>query len=129
MILAPENNKSLIIGASVVDGRLSISEIDPKGRSFSISWIDEESWETSVIDSQDDQTTTTIDKNGDGLPDLRVVMADGALLRSTLDDPRWIELKSKNKSEQGVAPQSATRSESNSGGGDNSQPESKPRSR
>jgi len=31
--------------------------------------------------------------------------------------------------EQGVAPQSATRSESNSGGGDNPQPESKPRSR
>ena len=102
VILMPESNKSLMIGASVANGRLSISEIDPKGRSFSVTWNDQESWETSVIDSQDDQTTTIIDKNGDGLPNLRAVTADGSLSRFRMEDPRWIELESKSESEQGA---------------------------
>jgi hypothetical protein len=43
VIFVPESNESLMIGASLVDGKLSISEIDPKGRSFSVTWNDPES--------------------------------------------------------------------------------------
>ena len=104
VILIPEGNKSVMIGASVVDGKLSISEIDSKGRSFSVSWNDQESWETSVIDSAEDQMTTVIDKNGDGLPDLRVEKKKGSLSRFTLGEPKWIKLESRTKSEQGGPP-------------------------
>jgi hypothetical protein len=44
--------------------------------------------------------TTVIDKNGDGLPDLRAVMKEGFLSRYSLEDPRWIELESTSNSEQ-----------------------------
>ena len=101
VILVPESNKSLMIGASVVDGKLSISEIEPKGRSFSVTWNDPESWETSMTDSEDDQTTTVIDKNGDGVPDIRAVLKKESLSRFVLQDPKWIELESRTNSGPG----------------------------
>ncbi|MBT7960191.1 MAG: hypothetical protein HN759_12755, partial [Akkermansiaceae bacterium] len=49
VVLVPEGNKSLLVGVSVVDGKLSVSEIDPEGRSFSVTWDDPEIWETSTM--------------------------------------------------------------------------------
>lgn len=100
VILIPEGNKAVMIGASVVDGKLTISEIDSKGRSFSVSWNDQESWLTAVLDSAEDQMTAVIDKNGDGLPDLRVVKKKESLSRFTLEEPKWIEVESRTKTEQ-----------------------------
>lgn len=95
IILVPEGDTSVMIGASVADGKLSISEIEPKGRSFSITWNDADSWETMIIDSTAEQTITTIDKDGDGLPDLRAILKEGSALRFQLEKPKWIELQSK----------------------------------
>jgi hypothetical protein len=95
IVIVPEDNKSVMIGAAVIDGKLSISEIDPKGKSFSITWKDADLWETSVIDSTEEQTTTTIDMDGDGLPDLRAILKDGTATRFQLAEPKWIELQSK----------------------------------
>lgn len=94
VILVPESNKSIMVGASVIDGKLTISEIDPEGKSFSVTWDDEDSWSTTVVDCTEHQTTTVIDKNGDGIPDFRVVAKEGALLRFYLDNPSWVDLKS-----------------------------------
>jgi hypothetical protein len=95
IVIVPEDNKSVMIGAAVIDGKLSISEIDPKGKSFSITWNDANSWESSVIDSTEEQTITTIDKDADGLPDLRAILKDGTATRFQLEEPKWIELQSK----------------------------------
>jgi hypothetical protein len=81
-----------MIGASVVDGKLVIAEIDPKGRSLSVAWKNKDSWTTTVMDSAENQTTV-IDKDGDGIPDIRAVMKEGSLLRFRLEDAKWIELK------------------------------------
>ncbi|MFT4176188.1 MAG: hypothetical protein QM627_05990 [Luteolibacter sp.] len=94
VILVPEGNKSVMIGASVVNGKLSISEVDPKGRSFSITWNSADSWETSVMNSTEEGTTVTIDKDGDGLPDLRTILKEGSASRYQLKEPNWIELQS-----------------------------------
>lgn len=93
VILVPEGKRSLMIGASVIDGNLIVSEIEPKGKSFSVTWSDQDSWTTSVLDSAKDISTTIIDKNGDGIPDIRAVKKEGSLLRFRLEDPKWIELK------------------------------------
>jgi len=93
IVIVPDGNRSLMIGASVIDGKLSISEIDPKGRSLSVTWSDEDTWETTVTDSSEDQTTVIIDKNGDGFPNVRAVMSDGVTTRYTPSDPQWTELQ------------------------------------
>ena len=82
-----------MIGVSVIDGNLVFSEIEPKGKSFSVTWINEDSWTTSVMDSAKDRSTTIIDKNGDGIADIRAVKIEESLSRSILEDPKWIELK------------------------------------
>jgi len=62
VILIPENDRDLMIGASLVDGKLSIFEIDEMGKSLSVTWNDEESWTTSVMDFSEDQIISVIDK-------------------------------------------------------------------
>ena len=96
VILVPEHNRALMIGAAVTDGKLTVSEIDPHGRDFSVTWTNQESWQTTTSIATDDQTTTLIDKDGDGVPDLRAEMTKGSLKRFTLDSPRWTELELKN---------------------------------
>jgi hypothetical protein len=93
IIITPENNTKLMIGASVLSGKLSVSEIDTKGKSLSVTWFDEDSWETSVVSVDGDQTSTIIDKNGDGIPDMRVVVRGGTVSRYELQKPQWIEMK------------------------------------
>ena len=102
--LIPEGDRSLMVGATVINGRLSISEVDPDGRSLSVTWKDSESWQTSVIDSAKDKTITLIDKDGDGVPDLKAIMTEGSLQRYTLGDPEWNKIESQTKREQVGAP-------------------------
>jgi len=85
VVLIPEGDKSVMVGASIVDGKLSISEIEPDGKSFSVTWNDSESWESAVMNSSEGKTTTLIDKDGDGLPDLKAIMTKGSLSRFSLN--------------------------------------------
>jgi hypothetical protein len=71
IVFRPESNKSLLICAGVVDGKLSVMEINQKGKSFSVTWSDSDSWETTIKNSTNGKTTVIIDKDGDGLPDVR----------------------------------------------------------
>ncbi|MCF6311571.1 MAG: hypothetical protein L3J39_03885 [Verrucomicrobiales bacterium] len=93
VVLMPENNKSLMIGAAVLNGKLMIGEIDPNGRNFSVTWNDQESWETSTNISDDLNEITLFDKDGDGLPDFKVVSKDGKMERLELFDVQWKEKK------------------------------------
>jgi hypothetical protein len=71
IVFRPESNKSLLICAGVVDGRLSVMELNQKGKSLSVTWSDSDSWETTIKNSTNGETTVIIDKDGDGLPDVR----------------------------------------------------------
>lgn len=96
VILVPEGKPSVKIGASVLKGKLVIAEIDPKGKSFFTVWSDEDTWETSVTDSTTaGQTTTVLDKDGDGIPDFRAVVKEGSAARFQMGEPEWIEVKAK----------------------------------
>lgn len=46
VVLVQEENRKPSIAAAVVDGKLPITEIDPYGKNFGVTWNDEESWET-----------------------------------------------------------------------------------
>ena len=101
VILMKEGDRNLMIGATVADGKLSISEIDPKGRIFGVTWKDSESWETSTEVTDNPIHTFVWDKNGDGYADLRAEITSSGIRRFELKDNTWVELKSKkNSSEQ-----------------------------
>ena len=91
VILVPEGDSSLKIGAAVIDGKLTVSEIDPNGRSFSVTWNDAEHWSTSSISLENGILTTVIDDNGDGIPKFRMVRAKGRIQRSELRNVEWSE--------------------------------------
>lgn len=71
IVFRPESNQSLLICAGVVDGKLSVMELNQKGKSLSVTWSDSDSWETTIKNSTNGKTTVVIDRDGDGLPDLR----------------------------------------------------------
>jgi hypothetical protein len=103
VILMKEGDRELMIGASVVDGKLSVVEIDPKGRNFGVTWKDSESWETSTIVSDGSTTTSILDKNGDGYADFKAVSTPSGLRRYELQGEEWVEIKAKKEdSEQDV---------------------------
>ena len=90
-----------MIGASIVDGKLSITEIDPKGRSFGVVWKNADTWNTSATVTEGDNRTLVLDKNGDGYADFRAELTPAGVHRYELQDEAWVELKPKNsKSEQ-----------------------------
>lgn len=95
VILIKEGDRELMIGASVVDGKLSIAEIDPKGRNFGVTWKDSEIWETSTIVSEGSTTTSLLDKNGDGYADFKAVSTPSGLRRYELQGEEWVEIKAK----------------------------------
>jgi len=71
IVFRPESNQSLLICAGVVDGKLSVMELNQKGKSLSVTWSDSDTWETTIKNSTNGKTTVVIDKDGDGLPDVR----------------------------------------------------------
>jgi hypothetical protein len=97
VILTKEGDRDLMICASVLNGKLSVAEIDPKGRNFEVTWKDPESWETSTEVSDGSIHTFVLDKNGDGYADLRAETTPSGIKRSELKDDKWVELKSENK--------------------------------
>ena len=106
VLLAPEGDKSLVIVATVLDGKLNVAELDQKGRNFGITWSDGESWMTSVIDSEGSQLTLVVDEDGDGLPDRRIRKSKETIQKELIDVISWKEEYSGNKSEQAVPPKS-----------------------
>ena len=93
-----------MIGASVLDGKLTVSEIDPKGRHFGVTWKNSESWDTSTIVSDDTTTTYVLDKNGDGYADYKTKTTPSGLSRYELQGEEWVEVKSKKKDSEQAAP-------------------------
>lgn len=97
VLLMKEGDQDLMIGASVVDGKLSIAEIDPEGRNFGVTWKDSETWETSTIVSDGSTRTTVLDKNGDGYADYKGETTSSGLRRYELQGEEWVEVISKKK--------------------------------
>ena len=97
VILMKEGDRALMIGASVIDGKLSVGEIDPKGRNFGVTWKDADTWDTSTTVTDDNNSTLVLDKNGDGYADFRTELTPSGIHRYELQGEAWVELKSKNK--------------------------------
>jgi hypothetical protein len=95
VILMMDGNSDLKIAAAIVDGRLSIAEIDPKGRNFGVTWEDSERWETSTIISDGSTTRFVLDKDGDGYADFKAETGPSGTRRYKLEGDAWIEVKSK----------------------------------
>ena len=128
--LMKEGDPDLRIGASVVDGKLSIAEIDPKGRNFGVSWKDSESWETGTIVSDGSTASYVLDKDGDGYADFKAETSPSGTRRYKLQGAEWVEVKStKTENEQAGSGQPAIRPQLDSEGSDKPQPESEGRSR
>ena len=96
-----EGNRQLKVRASVIDGKLCIEEINPKGKSIRIRWSDKESWETLVIEEYGDRESQTmsmtIDHNGDGVPEYHadrtgypIDQVEPTLTKYELADPQWV---------------------------------------
>lgn len=97
VILVPETDRSMMIAAGVLRGKLSVTEIDPHGRNFGVTWNDAESWETSTIVSDESGgTVILLDKDGDGLPNLKIESPGGGQVgrRFEFENALWKELPS-----------------------------------
>ncbi len=93
VMLMKEGDRDLMIGASVVNGKLAIAEINPKGRNFGVTWKDSETWETSTIISDDSTTRYVLDKNGDGYADFKAETTPSGSSRYELQGEEWVEVK------------------------------------
>ena len=102
--LMKEGDRDLTIGASVVGGKLVVTEIDPKGRNFGVTWKDSESWATSTIVSDGTCSTYVLDKNGDGYADYRAETSPAGTRRYELQGDAWIEVQSTKKTSEEAAP-------------------------
>ena len=96
IVLIPEGDKALMIGATVINGKLAISEIDPEGRSLDITWHDKDSWRAATTIKAEDEIVYLIDNDGDGMPDLKAVMKDGELVRYKLKSVQWEKISKEN---------------------------------
>ena len=92
VVLVPEGKSSIMIGATVIDGNLVISEISTGGKSLSVTWKNENSFFTSVTEATETQTTIISDENGDGIPDLRTLRNGRMLQRFRLENPNSLKL-------------------------------------
>lgn len=93
-----------MIGASVIDGKLTVVEIDPKGRNFGVTWKNSEAWDTSTIVSDGSTTTYVLDKNGDGYADFKAETTPTGSRRYELQGEEWVEVKSTKKVSGKAAP-------------------------
>lgn len=99
-----EGDRNLMIGASVIDGKLTVVEIDPKGRNFGVTWKNSEAWDTSTIVSDGSTTTYVLDKNGDGYADFKAETTPTGSRRYELQGEKWVEVKSTKKVSGKAAP-------------------------
>lgn len=99
-----EGDRHLMIGASVIDGKLTVVEIDPKGRNFGVTWKNSEAWDTSTIVSDGSTTTYVLDKNGDGYADFKAETTPTGSRRYELQGEEWVEVKSTKKVSGQAAP-------------------------
>jgi hypothetical protein len=95
VLFAPESDHSLLVGASVVDSQLCIAQIDPHRSNFGVNWNKSGSWETSAVLIDGETRTYMIDKDGDGLPELKTVKTPSGMKRYRLVNPQWEEIPSK----------------------------------
>ena len=137
-ILRPEGSAGPALEISLERDRFSLCELSQSGHPpFSVS-CEDGAYAFLRNKSEGGKVVTTFDDNGDGLADRRLsaeYLEDGTPISGHIDKV-FFEFRRIGSSreiteeaEQGVAPQSATRSESNSEGGDKPQPESEPRPR
>ena len=104
VILMREGDRALMIAASVIDEELSIGEIDPKGRSFGVTWKDADTWDTSTTVTDGNNRTLVLDKNGDGYADFRAEMTPSGDRGYELQGETWVEFKRNNKKSEQDAP-------------------------
>lgn len=97
VMLMKAGDRDLMIGVAVVDGKLSVSEVDPKGRNFGVAWRNSDTWETSTMVSEGQNHTITMDKNMDGLADFKAVTTPSGTHRFEMKGESWLELKSSKK--------------------------------
>jgi hypothetical protein len=97
VVLMMEGDRNLMVGASVSDGKLTVVEIDPKGRNFGVTWKNSEAWDTSTIVSDGSTTTYVLDKNGDGYADFKAETTPTGSRRYELQGEEWVEVKSTKK--------------------------------
>ena len=95
VILMKAGDRDLMIGVSIVDGKLCVHEVDLKGHNFGVVWKDSETWETSTTVSDGQNHTIVMDKNMDGFADLKAETTPSGTHRSELKGEAWVELKSK----------------------------------
>jgi hypothetical protein len=104
VMLMKEGDRDLMIGASVVDGKLAVTEIYPKGRNFGVTWKNSESWTTSTIVSDGTSSTYVLDRNGDGYADFRAESSPTGTRRYKLQGEAWIEVQSKKMTSEKTTP-------------------------
>ena len=100
VVLMMEGDRDLMVAASVVDGKLSIAEVDPKNRNFGVTWEDAETWNTSTMVADGPNQVTVLDRNGDGYADFKAEITPTGTRRYELQGEAWIEVKSTKKTSE-----------------------------
>lgn len=95
VLFAPESDHSLLVGASMQDGKLCVAQADPKRSNFGVNWSPSGSWETATERIDGETHTYMIDKDGDGLPEIKAVKTPSGTKRYRLVNPQWEEIPSK----------------------------------
>jgi|GEM_PF-6252578 len=105
IVLMKEGDPNLKIGAAVVDGKLSIADLNTKGRNFEVTWKDSKHWETATMVSDGENFACAMNRNMDGFADFKSIRTSDGLHRFELKGGEWVELKpGQKRSEQGVPP-------------------------
>lgn len=100
VVLMMDGDRDLMVGASVVDGNLSVAEIDPKSRNFGVTWQDSETWNTATMVADGPNQVTVLDRNGDGYADFKAEITPTGTRRYELQGEAWIEVKSSKKNSE-----------------------------
>jgi hypothetical protein len=99
VVFMKAGDRDLMVAAAVVDGKLSIGEVDPKGRNFSVTWTDSETWETATEFSDKDRHQWVWDKNMDGMADHKVEVTTSERHHYEAKSQEWRELEIRKKAE------------------------------
>jgi hypothetical protein len=96
VVFMKEGDRNLMVAATVTDGKLSIGEVDQKGRSFSVAWKDSETWETSTQVNDGEDVRTVMDKDMDGHADFKAEAGPSGVRRFRKEGEEWLEVKTGN---------------------------------